>query len=140
VWAAWLPLCSLTALIVWTLGGGPLLVVGTFLVLYNAGHLALRAWGLRVGYERGLRVAGALGAPWLREGPEWLGRAGAVAAGLALPLAFGRVLGPVTPLLAAAAGVAALCTVLVMRVQGRWEGWRLALPILLLFVLLSVVL
>ena len=43
VWASWLPFCSLVALAVYGTGGSPLAVVGTFLLLYNAGHLALRA-------------------------------------------------------------------------------------------------
>jgi PTS system mannose-specific IID component len=140
VWAAWLPLCSLLALLAWTLGAGPVGVVLLFLLTYNAGHLALRAWGLHVGLARGLKVAGALGAPWLRQGPDWLGRVGAVVAGLVLPLAFGRMLGAdVTPLLALAAAGAAVCGGVLVRVQGRVEGWRLALPFLLLFVLISVI-
>jgi mannose PTS system EIID component len=141
VWAAWLPLCSLLALLAWALGGGPLLVVGLFLALYNAGHLALRGWGLRVGLSRGMHVAGALGSPWLRQGPEWLGQVGAVVAGLTLPLTFGRVLGaPLEPLLPATAAAAAVCGLLLVRVQGRWEGWRIILPLLALLVLLSVIL
>lgn len=141
VWAAWLPLCSLLALLAWALGAGPIAVVTFFLVSYNAGHLAVRAWGLHVGLSRGLKVAGALGAPWLRQGPEWLGSAGAVVAGLVLPLVFGRMLGSdVTPLLVIAAAGAAVCGGLLVRVQGRVEGWRLALPFLLLFVLISVIL
>jgi PTS system mannose-specific IID component len=140
VWAAWLPLCSLLALLAWALGGGPLLVVGLFLGLYNAGHLALRAWGLHVGLKCGMQVAGALGAPWLRQGPEWLGQVGAGVAGLTLPLAFGRVLGPpLEPLLPTAAFVAAASALLLVRVQGRWEGWRVVLPLLVLLVLISVI-
>lgn len=140
VWAAWLPLCSLVALLAWTLGAGPMGVVLLFLLTYNTGHLALRTWGLQVGLAHGLKVAGSLGAPWLRQGPEWLGRAGAVVAGLVLPLAFGRMLGTeLTPLLAIAAGAAAVCGGVLVRVQGRVEGWRLALPFLLLFVLISVI-
>jgi PTS system mannose-specific IID component len=140
VWAAWLPLCSLLGLLAWGLGAAPLVVVALFLVLYNAGHLALRAWGLHVGLTRGMQVAAALGVPWLRRGPEWLGEIGAVAAGLVLPLAFGQVLGSsLTPLLVGAAGLAAACALLVVRVHGRYDGWRLALPFLVLIVLISVI-
>ena len=49
VWAGWLPFCSLVALTVFGLGGGAGAVLATFLGLYNAGHLVLRAWGLRTG-------------------------------------------------------------------------------------------
>lgn len=139
VWAAWLPLCSMLALAVWGLGGGPLAVVATFLGLYNVGHLALRAWGLQVGLTRGLHVAGALGAAWLRRGPQLLGQVALAIAGVALPLALGRATGDgrgdVLLLLLAAVLIGAF---LLVRVQGRWEGWRLALPILLLLVLFSV--
>jgi PTS system mannose-specific IID component len=114
--------------------------VGLFLLLYNAGHLALRAWGLHVGLARGLQVAQALGVPWLRRGPEWLGQVGAVAVGVALPLAFGRVLGAsLSPLLVGAALAAAVCALLVVRVHGRWDGWRLVLPFLAILVLISVI-
>lgn len=141
VWAAWLPLCSLVALLAWSLGGRPLLVVGLFLGLYNVGHVALRAWGLQVGLARGLQVAGALAAPWLRRGPEWLGQVGAAVAGVTLPLTFGRVLGaPLEPLLPTAAAAAAASALLLVRVHGRWEGWRLVLPLLALLVLISVIL
>lgn len=139
VWASWLPLCSLLALVAWGLGGGPLLVVGGFLLLYNAGHLTLRAWGLRVGLRDGLKVASRLGTPVLRRGPELLGRVGALLAGLVLPLAALRSVG--TSHLGVAAVVlaaGALLGGLLVRVQGRWEGWRIALPILFLLVLFSV--
>jgi PTS system mannose-specific IID component len=68
VWASWLPFCSLIALCVYGAGGSPLGVVGTFLLLYNVGHLSLRAWGLQIGLSRGLNVASALGNPVLRKG------------------------------------------------------------------------
>ena len=140
VWAAWLPLCSLLALVAWGLGASPLVVVALFLLLYNAGHLALRAWGLHVGLERGMQVAGALGVPWLRRGPEWLGQLGAAAAGVALPLSFGQVLGAsFSPLLVGGAALAAASALLVVRVHGRWDGWRLALPFLAILVLISVI-
>lgn len=139
VWASWLPLCALLGLVVWGLGGGPLASVGIFMVTYNVGHLALRVWALRAGLRDGLRVAGALGSPWLRRGPEFLGRLGAVLAGMVLPLATLRAVGPSHLAVAAAVLVAgALAGGMLVRVQGRWEGWRLALPLLLLLVLFSV--
>ena len=92
VWAGWLPFCSLVALASFGLGGGPLAVVGLFLALYNAGHLALRAWGLTVGWRHGLRVATALAHPVLRRGPEHIVRTASLVAGVALPLALMRVI------------------------------------------------
>lgn len=138
VWAAWLPLCSVLALAAWGMGAGPMAVVALFVLVYNVGHLALRAWGLRVGLARGLQVAGALGASWLRQGPQLLGQLALAGAGLALPLALGRATGDGLPVLVVLLAAVVIGAFLLLRVQGRWEGWRLALPILLLLVLFSV--
>jgi PTS system mannose-specific IID component len=120
------------------LGARPLLVVGLFLVLYNAGHFALRIWGLRVGWTRGLAVAPALGNPLLRGGPAHVGRAAAAAAGVALPLAAARVLEGGPSLLAIVLLGAALLSVLLVRVHVRLEAYKLALILIALFALLSV--
>ena len=139
VWASWLPFCSLAALMLWAFGGGPVAVVGTFLLVYNTGHVALRAWGLHVGLRDGLHVAHALGTPWMRRGPELLGRVGAVLAGAILPLAVLRTTtADSLPLAAIVLGAGAAIGGLLVSVQGRWEGWRLALPLLFLLVLFSV--
>src|SRR5688572_9179710 len=53
VWSGWLPLCSLVGLLVYGLGGTAGAVAAVFLLTYNAGHVALRAWGLKVGFSRG---------------------------------------------------------------------------------------
>ena len=138
VWASWLPFCSLVALCVYGAGGSPLEVVGTFLLLYNAGHFSLRAWGLHIGLSRGLNVASALGTPILRRGPQYIGSAAALIAGLALPLALQRVVGP-GRVLAGGIIVAALIGILLLaRLRERAEGWRLALGVLAVFVLYSV--
>jgi len=138
VWASWLPFCSLVALCVYGAGGSPLGVVGTFLLLYNVGHLSLRAWGLRIGLSRGLNVASALGNPVLRKGPQYIGSAAAVVAGLALPLALQRVVGP-GRVLAGGIIVSALIGILILaRLRERAEGWRIALGVLAVFVLYSV--
>jgi len=68
VWAAWLPACSLVAILLFGFGWSPLGVVLGFLFLYNVGHLGLRDWGLRNGWKHGLRVATALGHPVLQHG------------------------------------------------------------------------
>ena len=138
VWASWLPFCSLVALCVYGAGGSPLGVVGTFLLLYNVGHLSLRAWGLQIGLSRGLNVASALGNPVLRKGPQYIGSAAAVVAGLALPLALQRVVGP-GRVLAGGIIVSALIGILILaRLRERAEGWRIALGVLAVFVLYSV--
>jgi PTS system mannose-specific IID component len=138
VWAGWLPFCSFIALAVFGLGGGAIAVLATFLGLYNVGHLALRAWGLRMGWRRGLGVAQALASPVFRRGPEVLAAMAAFVAGLGVPLAVMRIVGPGGTLLGAVLAAAALGALLIVRLTGRIEGWRLALFVLFAFVLYSV--
>jgi PTS system mannose-specific IID component len=138
VWASWLPLCSLVALGAFGLDARPLTVVAIFLVLYNVGHFALRAWGLRVGFEKGLRVADALGAPMIRRGPQYVGAVAALLAGISIPLTARRLIGDSGALTMVVAVVAVVVGVLFARFAERAEGWRLALAILSLFVLYSV--
>ncbi len=138
VWAGWLPFSSLVALTAFGLGARPVAVILTFLLLYNAGHLALRVWGLHVGWTRGLGVASALGNPVLRRGPAHVARAAASAAGIAIPLTAARVLnGGAIPLALVLAG-GALTAVMLVRLHGRVEGWKLALVLIALFALISV--
>ncbi len=142
VWAAWLPACSLVALLMFGMGWSPLGVVAGFLMLFNAGHLALREWCLRAGWQHGLRVATALGHPVLQHGPRYIGRVAAVLGGLALPLAAHRAIGggaPLSPIPVGVTIVTPLLAVLLIRVHGRIEGWRAVLVMLVVLVLYSVV-
>jgi PTS system mannose-specific IID component len=138
VWAGWLPFCSLLALAVFGLGGGPLLVLAVFLGTYNIGHFALRWWGLRTGWKHGLRVASALGNPVLRHGPQQIARLAALATGFAIPLALYRVIGPGRVLLGGVLVSVILGALILVRLHGRIEGWRLALAVLSAFALFSV--
>lgn len=139
VWASWLPLCSLVALTAFGFYARPLVVVAIFLILYNLGHFSLRAWGLRTGFQRGLRVADALGHPALRRGPQYAGSAAALLAGIAIPLTAQRVIGDGRALTAEVTVAAIIGGLLLSRFGERAEGWRLALIFLALFVLYSVV-
>jgi PTS system mannose-specific IID component len=121
------------------LGASALSVVGFFLVAYNIGHFALRIWGLRTGWTHGLRVAAALGNPVLRQGPQQIGRLAAFATGVAIPLALWRIIGPGRSLLGVVLVAVVLGSFLIVRLQGRIEGWRLSLIVLAAFVLFSVV-
>jgi PTS system mannose-specific IID component len=138
VWAGWLPFCSLLALVVFGLGARPLAVITFFLALYNAGGLALRAWGLHVGWTRGLGVAGALANPVLRRGPAHVARAAAAAAGVALPLTAAHVVSAGGSVLAIVLVAAALTAAVIVRFHGRVEGYKLALVLIALFALVSV--
>ena len=149
VWAGWLPFSSLLALLAYGLGAGPLAVVLIFLLVYNVGHIGLRAWGLEVGWRHGLRVAPALAHPILRQGPQYLMRAVLFLAGAALPLVIARVLtaGPGrvplgwNTLLAGTVATligAALVAALLLHLHGRLEGWRVTLAVLVLVILFAV--
>ena len=148
VWASWLPFCSIVALAAFGLGARTSTVLLLFLGIYNVGHLSLRVWGLRAGWRAGMKVAGALALPALRQGPAYIARAAALLAGIAVPLALRRIIGPEETLVggpipgpallgvvlaASAAGAFVLA-----RLQGRAEGWRVALLVLGAFVLYSV--
>lgn len=138
VWAGWLPFCSLASLAVFGLGASALTVVALFLILYNIGHLGLRIWGLNTGWNHGLRVASALGNPGLRRGPQQIGRLAALATGIAIPLALGRIIGPGANLIGGVLAGVAVGAFLIIRLQSRIEGWRLTLLVLAALALLSV--
>lgn len=139
VWAAWLPFCSILALAAFAINAPWWVVLLLFLGTYNAGHFALRAWGLRIGLAGGLKVSHQLGAPVLREGPEWLARAGALLGGLVLPHALFRLMGPGRTLLWTVLAAVGLGGILLARLHGRLEGWRLALVVLTAVALYSLV-
>ena len=138
VWAAWLPACSVAALAAFGFGMGTGGVILVFLGIYNAGHLALRAWGLSAGLDHGMRVASALGGPVLRRGPTHVAQAVALIGGVALPLALDQVIGPGRALFGIVLGGVALGGFILARLHGRAEGWKIAVGLLVLFVLYSV--
>lgn len=139
VWAGWLPLASLLALALFGLGVQPLVVVAVFLVLYNVGHVALLFWGLRTGWRQGLGVASGLGHPVLRQGPAVIARAAALAAGIAIPLAFARIVGPGRVLLGEILLATLVGAAIVVKAHGRMDGWKLALLAMSILALLSVI-
>lgn len=139
VWSGWLPLCSLLALGAYGVGGSAGLVVALFLIAFNAGHLVLRAWGLRAGFARGTDVAKSLASPLLRRAPEWIDRAGALLAGIAIPTAVERAVGIGGQASAAAIGAVLVGSVVLARIPNNSIGWRLALGVLSLIVLYAVI-
>ena len=139
VWAGWLPFCSLLALAAFGAGAGPLAVLLIFLGVYNVGHIGLRVWGLRVGWTHGMRVAAALANPVLRQGPTYIARAAALLAGIALPLALDRIIEPGRALLGGVLFATVAGAILLTRLHGRIEGWRIALGVLAVCALYAVV-
>jgi mannose PTS system EIID component len=143
VWAGWLPVCSLLALVAFGAGAPAWLVALIFLGVYNAGHVALRLWGLSTGLESGMKVAKSLGGPVFRRGPEYIARAGALLAGVAIPAALARVVrhGPAPGSSELYVGVVigtVLGGIVLVRMHGRIDGWRIALGLLATFVLYAV--
>lgn len=139
VWVGWLPLCSLLALTAFGFGASPLGVVILFLLAYNAGHLALRAWGLNTGWTRGLGIASALGSPLFQRGPAVLARVSAVVAGVGLLVAVAGVSGARAAGVFVLAGTAAAGAALLASVSGRVQGWRVALLLLVVAAVAAVV-
>ncbi len=92
-WAGWRPFCASAAAIVFVLGLDPLFAAGAFLLLYNAGHLALRVWGLRCGWRSGRSVASALKRAPLRQIEKGLVAANQVLIGVLATLLIGRLPG-----------------------------------------------
>ncbi|MGD8321124.1 MAG: PTS system mannose/fructose/sorbose family transporter subunit IID [Gemmatimonadota bacterium] len=89
VWAAWLPAVSMAALALFWLGLPGWVAVVAFVVIYNVGHLSLRAWGFKAGLTEGLAVANSLSRVALA---GWAERVRALAA-LLLGVLAGAILG-----------------------------------------------
>jgi len=72
VWASWRPACLLVAIGAFGMGLGPIVSMFLFLALYNVGHIAVRIWGFRRGWQDGLGVSKALHERWLDVVPKLL--------------------------------------------------------------------
>jgi PTS system mannose-specific IID component len=138
VWAAWLPFCSLLALMAYGAGLRPVGVIILFLGVFNAGHLALRAWALDAGWREGLKIAKFLAHPIFRQGPNVIARATAVVAGIAIPLAIARIVGARPTAIAAVVGVGFLWGLATVFIAKRAGGWRAALIAVGAFAIYSV--
>lgn len=65
MWAEWRPFCLLVAIVLFGAGLGPISSAAVFLVLFNVGHLFLRTWAFKFGWESGLKLGRALRESWL---------------------------------------------------------------------------
>jgi PTS system mannose-specific IID component len=139
VWAGWLPFCSLVALTAFGFGAAPFTVVATFLILYNAGHLSLRAWGLQAGWRNGLGCGQALGNTVFRKGPTILARAGALVAGVAIPATIIGASGSRAPGVLLIGVVGGAGAAVLAASGGRIQGWKAALILLMLAAIAAVV-
>lgn len=92
VWAGLRPCCLLLALALLLTGAPWWLALVVFLGVYNAAHIALRWWSLRLGWAAGRNVAERLRASNLPRYHEGFAHAGAFLLGLSLPLVAGGAL------------------------------------------------
>lgn len=121
VWMAWRPACALLGLAVLLLGAPLWLGAAAFLLAYNALHVTLRVWGVRIGLEHGVGVGRVLRQAPLLDAARRAGDVGAFLAGFAAVAALGAGAGGggeargVTPLLWLA---------LVALPLGYWVGLR----------------
>ena len=74
----------------------------------------------------------------LRRAPEWLDRAGALLAGIAVPTAVERAVGIGGEVSALAIGAVLVGGVVLARIPNTSVGWRLALGVLSIIVLYAV--
>ncbi len=94
VWAGWRPVCLLVALLLLLLELPWWVAVVAFLAVYNAGHLALRIWSLRLGLARGVAVGEQLRQSSVPQMQRVLAIMGAFMVGALIPLAAaGRLVG-----------------------------------------------
>lgn len=94
VWAGWRPFCLLGAVVAFGVGLDAWKAVLLFLATYNAGHLWLRAWAFRRGWEAGLDVGPVLSRSLLEPAGRWLARASQVLLGVAAGWLVLRLPGP----------------------------------------------
>lgn len=133
VWATWRPLCLLAAIAAHLIGLPAVWSAALFLVLYNAGHVALRIWAFRTGWRQGLAVGPALRVDWLERGPDRLAPLVLLLIGFDVALLGGRLFELAgTGLPPSVAGVAVVAAILAFRWPGRMGrvaiGLILAIP------------
>lgn len=87
MWAGWRPVCILFALALFVGGATWWAMVVAFLVVYNSGHLLVRAWAYHVGLHEGKAVGERLRRLPIARAQRLLNGAGAFLVGLVLPQA-----------------------------------------------------
>ncbi len=66
IWAGWRPFCAFGAIVAAGAGLPPGIAATAFFLVYNAGHVATRLWGLRIGWRMGVKVGVSLNRSGLR--------------------------------------------------------------------------
>ena len=137
VWAGWLPLTSALTVAAVALGAGGWAVAG-FLLVYNAGHVALRWWALSAGWRHGTRVAVALHHPAIIRAQGLVGPMAAFAAGWCLPLAAVWLARPLPPWGMTAAALVAVAGVSALLAAPRLTAQRLGLILIAVALVIGV--
>lgn len=132
IWAGWRPACVLLGLVVLLVTQSALAAVGAFLIVYNTGHLALRWWALRIGFESGKKVGERIRLAPLAHWHEFVVTTAAFLLGAALPLVAGGGLteGRITGLWLALPAAGALI--------GWATGTAVRVPALILLAIVAV--
>lgn len=113
VWAGWRPACMLLSIVMLLLGAPWYVAIATFLLAYNAGHVALRWWALRTGLRAGRTVAERVREARLEPLRDRIAQGATFLLGSALPLLAvdgltGDPIRPATALLAVVAAILGL--------------------------------
>ena len=86
VWAGWRPVCILASIALLLAGAPWWTVVVGFLAVYNIGHVALRGWAFRVGWEGGTGIAATLRSSWIWDAERMLRALGPALLGMCAAL------------------------------------------------------
>ncbi len=86
IWVAWRPLCTVAAAIIFLAGAPPTVAVIAFLTVFNAVHLTLRIWGLRLGWKGGRQVGAQISRVASSGFPRYLGLGSQLFLGVLIPI------------------------------------------------------
>lgn len=125
VWAGWRPVCALFALLLAALGAPWWLVVPAFLLIYNAGHVALRWWAFEFGFRHGKHVGEELRKTPVQKTQRTLDFVGALLVGALLPILIVR------PALPGWGGPWWIGTLVIAAILGLKFGGRVRTPVAL---------
>lgn len=130
IWFGLLPVSSAIAIVVAVLRS-PVEALLTFLILYNAVHLFLRFWGVRVGWKMGIRVTEVFSRGVFRTMLRLAGPLAGVTMGIAIPLAAESLMAGWRPAdMAGASLVGVVGVILIGRVFQQMDGLRFGLLML----------
>ena len=104
-----------------------------FLLIYNAGHIALRLWGFRFGFEHGKHVGEQLRNTPVQSVQRTLDAAGALLVGALLPLVIAR------PVLAGWSGALWTVALVIAALLGLRFGGRVRTPVALVLAIATLV-